>query len=93
MHVVSVWRVLTTECYQYEFGVVSGVTGEDEKWRYCVGDASGAVSFAVGAMYVRETFHGDSKASVSNVIYTHTHTCRNSLNICLTACFFMFTLN
>ena len=45
----------------------AGVTGEDEKWRDCVQEAGGAVSFAVGAMYVRETFHGDSKASVSNV--------------------------
>ena len=49
-------------CYH----VTEGVTGEDEKWRYCVEDAGGSVSFAVGAMYVRETFHGDSKASVSS---------------------------
>ena len=46
--------------------MISGVTGEKEKWRYCVEDTNSAVSFAVGAMYVRETFHGDSKASVSN---------------------------
>jgi len=46
--------------------MTSGVTGEDEKWRYCVEDTDGSVSFAVGAMYVRETFHGDSKASVSD---------------------------
>ena len=46
--------------------MIAGVTGEDEKWRYCVEDTNGALSFAVGAMYVRETFHGDSKASVSN---------------------------
>jgi len=45
--------------------LIAGVTGEDEKWRYCVEDTGGSVSFAVGAMYVRETFHGDSKASVS----------------------------
>ena len=50
-----------------------GITGEDEKWRYCVEDTSGALSFAVGAMYVRETFHGDSKASVSNGLgFSHT---------------------
>jgi len=43
-----------------------GVTGEKEKWRECVEDTEGALGFAVGAMYVRETFHGESKASVSN---------------------------
>jgi len=64
--------------------VTAGVTGEDEKWRYCVEDAGGSVSFAVGAMYVRKTFHGDSKASVSSIsISCH------SLH---TPCFFVLVL-
>ena len=49
--------------------VISGVTGEDEKWRQCVEDTKASVSFAVGAMYVRKTFHGDSKSSVSTVTH------------------------
>lgn len=46
--------------------MISGVTREREKWRDCVAETTALFGFAVGAMYVRETFDGDSKASVSN---------------------------
>jgi hypothetical protein len=41
-----------------------GVSGDEEQWRYCASDTDGVLGFAVGAMFVRETFHGDSKPSV-----------------------------
>ena len=47
-------------------GMILGVTGEKEKWQVCLEDMNLAFGFATGAMYVREHFHGDSKASVSN---------------------------
>ena len=64
--------------------VTAGVTGEDEKWRYCVEDAGGSVSFAVGAMYVHKTFHGDSKASVSSI------SCHSLHMPCLFSCLSWF---
>jgi len=55
---------------QDESCIISGVTRDEEKWRHCVQETNNALSFAVGAMYVRETFHGNSKASVSNVLFS-----------------------
>ncbi|XP_068624713.1 endothelin-converting enzyme homolog [Battus philenor] len=39
-----------------------GSEGTEESWRYCVTDTNNAVGFAVGAMFVREVFHGEAKA-------------------------------
>ncbi|XP_061380295.1 endothelin-converting enzyme homolog isoform X2 [Danaus plexippus] len=38
-----------------------GSEGTEESWRYCVTDTNNAVGFAVGAMFVREVFHGEAK--------------------------------
>jgi len=58
----------------YQDCVISGISAQDEKWRACVEETNIAFSFAVSAMYVRETFHGDSKVSVSFLVsHTHTH--------------------
>ena len=76
MYVITVrrWEPIVTEIIKGRilYTVISGVTAEEEKWRYCVTDTNSALSFAVGAMYVRETFQGDSKASVSSVVLLHT---------------------
>ncbi|KAJ2941005.1 hypothetical protein O0L34_g13132 [Tuta absoluta] len=38
-----------------------GSEGTEESWRYCVTDTNNAIGFAVGAMFVREVFHGEAK--------------------------------
>lgn len=45
-----------------------GSDGGEEPWRYCVADTSQAVGFAVGAMYVREKFNGQSKPDAEAMI-------------------------
>lgn len=47
---------------------IMGSDGGEEPWRYCVGDTSNVLGFAVGAMYVREKFHGHSKADAERMI-------------------------
>lgn len=42
-----------------------GSEGNEEQWRYCVSDVNNAMGFAIGAMFVREVFHGKSKPMVS----------------------------
>lgn len=41
-----------------------GSKGGEELWRYCVTDTNGVLGFAVGAMFVRQVFQGNSKAMV-----------------------------
>jgi Peptidase family M13 len=50
--------------YINKYMLCEGVSGDEEQWRYCASDTDGVLGFAVGAMFVRETFHGDSKPSV-----------------------------
>ena len=42
----------------------SGTMGDEEHWRYCIADTESMMGFAVGAMFVRETFQGESKSAV-----------------------------
>lgn len=42
-----------------------GSDGSDTAWRYCVTDTNAVIGFALGAMFVREVFDGDSKPLVS----------------------------
>jgi len=61
----------------YQRCVISGISGistKKEKWLTCVEKTNIAFSFPVGAIYVRETFHGNSKVSVSFVVSSRTHT-------------------
>lgn len=46
-----------------------GAEGGEEPWRYCVTDTNNVIGFAIGAMYVRELFQGDSKAKVCKGIF------------------------
>lgn len=48
--------------------VLLGSDGGEEPWRYCVADTSNVIGFAVGAMYVRERFHGQSKPDAEFMI-------------------------
>ncbi|XP_076293708.1 M13 family metallopeptidase neprilysin 3 isoform X1 [Lasioglossum baleicum] len=45
-----------------------GSEGREEQWRYCVSDTSNAMGFAIGAMFVREVFHGKSKPMAEDMI-------------------------
>lgn len=45
--------------------VLIGSDGREEPWRYCVSDTNNVMGFAIGAMYVREVFEGNSKPMVS----------------------------
>ena len=42
-----------------------GLEGQEQQWRYCVSDTHNAMGFAIGAMFVREVFHGKSKPMVN----------------------------
>lgn len=44
-----------------------GTTVEDAWWRECVRYVQSSMVNAVGALYVKETFAGESKQMVSNV--------------------------
>ncbi|XP_066598593.1 endothelin-converting enzyme homolog isoform X2 [Prorops nasuta] len=48
--------------------VLMGSEGREEQWRYCVNDANNAMGFAIGAMFVREVFHGKSKPMAEKMI-------------------------
>ncbi|XP_067124089.1 endothelin-converting enzyme homolog isoform X3 [Centruroides vittatus] len=45
-----------------------GSEGGEASWRYCVSDTNGIIGFALGAMFVREVFHGDSKIMAEQMI-------------------------
>ncbi|XP_008209638.1 endothelin-converting enzyme homolog isoform X1 [Nasonia vitripennis] len=45
-----------------------GSEGREEQWRYCVNDANNVMGFAIGAMFVREVFHGKSKPMAEKMI-------------------------
>ncbi|KAG7209982.1 hypothetical protein KM043_011568 [Ampulex compressa] len=45
-----------------------GSEGREEQWRYCVSDANNVMGFAIGAMFVREVFHGKSKPMAEEMI-------------------------
>lgn len=45
--------------------VLFGSEGSLENWRYCIADTNNVLGFALGALYVREAFHGNSKLIVS----------------------------
>ncbi|XP_046673742.1 endothelin-converting enzyme homolog isoform X3 [Homalodisca vitripennis] len=45
-----------------------GAEGGEEPWRYCVSDTNNVIGFAIGAMYVRELFQGNSKTMAEEMI-------------------------
>ncbi|XP_012276317.1 endothelin-converting enzyme homolog isoform X2 [Orussus abietinus] len=45
-----------------------GSEGREEQWRYCVNDANNVMGFAIGAMFVREVFHGKSKPMAEDMV-------------------------
>ena len=45
-----------------------GSEGTESPWRYCVSDTNGVMGFALGAMFVRAVFHGESKQMAQTMI-------------------------
>ncbi|XP_055546148.1 endothelin-converting enzyme homolog isoform X1 [Wyeomyia smithii] len=45
-----------------------GSDGGEEPWRYCVSDTTNVLGFAIGAMFVRDVFHGESKPRAEEMI-------------------------
>ncbi|PSN53054.1 Endothelin-converting enzyme [Blattella germanica] len=45
-----------------------GSEGGEEPWRYCVTDTNNVLGFAIGAMFVRQVFHGNSKPMAEEMI-------------------------
>ncbi|XP_070206697.1 endothelin-converting enzyme homolog [Littorina saxatilis] len=48
--------------------VLSGVSGKDEIWRYCITDTDSVLGFALGALFVKNAFHGESKEKAEKMI-------------------------
>ncbi|XP_059609807.1 endothelin-converting enzyme homolog [Phlebotomus argentipes] len=47
-----------------------GSEGGEEPWRYCITDTTNVIGFAMGAMFVREVFHGEAKPQAEQMIET-----------------------
>lgn len=52
------------EAYKGLRKALIGSEGREEQWRYCVSDANNVMGFAIGSMFVREVFNGESKTKV-----------------------------
>ncbi|XP_018913127.2 endothelin-converting enzyme homolog isoform X2 [Bemisia tabaci] len=48
--------------------MLSGSEEGEEPWRYCVSDTNNIIGFALGALYIRETFHKNSKPMAEKMI-------------------------
>ncbi|XP_055864924.1 endothelin-converting enzyme homolog isoform X3 [Biomphalaria glabrata] len=44
---------------------MSGLTGNDDIWHTCITDTDSVLGYALGALFVKETFSGESKAKVT----------------------------
>ncbi|KAF2895308.1 hypothetical protein ILUMI_10863 [Ignelater luminosus] len=42
--------------------------GEEPQWRYCIADTNNVLGFAIGAIFVREVFQGDSKVQAESMV-------------------------
>lgn len=74
MHNYLVWQAVRTmtgylsrpfrDAYKGLRKVLFGTEGPLENWRFCIADTNNVLGFALGALYVREAFHGNSKLIV-----------------------------
>ncbi|XP_063986007.1 endothelin-converting enzyme homolog [Diachasmimorpha longicaudata] len=56
------------ESYKGLRKALMGSEGREEQWRYCVSDTNNVMGFAIGAMFVRDVFHGKSKPKAEEMI-------------------------
>uniref|UniRef100_A0A674EJR3 Membrane metallo-endopeptidase-like 1 n=1 Tax=Salmo trutta TaxID=8032 RepID=A0A674EJR3_SALTR len=66
-HTVRIMRSPWFKCASISIALY-GTTVEEARWRDCVRYVQGSMENAVGALYVRETFAGESKRMVSDLI-------------------------
>ena len=64
---INVWNKLSTDCVHASIAVL-GIKGSEEQWRYCTSDVDSTLGFALGAMFVKETFHSNSKQKVHETL-------------------------
>ncbi|XP_054745979.1 neprilysin-3 [Anastrepha obliqua] len=57
-----------------------GSDGGEEIWRYCVADTNNVIGFAVGAIFVRQAFHGESKPEAEHMINEIREAFKENLN-------------
>ena len=48
--------------------VIQGISGDLDRWRYCVDDSTRALGFAIGAMFVETAFKARTHAIVKEMI-------------------------
>ncbi|XP_036335141.1 neprilysin-3 isoform X3 [Rhagoletis pomonella] len=56
------------DAYKSVRKALMGSDGGEEIWRYCVADTNNVIGFAVGAIFVRQAFHGGSKPEAEQMI-------------------------
>ncbi|KAF4525658.1 hypothetical protein B566_EDAN001258 [Ephemera danica] len=56
-----------------------GSEGGDEPWRYCITDTNTVLGFAIGAMFVRDMFHGEAKPQAEEMINVIRDAFKNNL--------------
>ena len=60
-------------------GFVAGVEGNQEKWKDCVSDTESVLGFAIGSMFVRNAFHGESKTKAATMVHEVREAFKNNL--------------
>ncbi|XP_065218845.1 endothelin-converting enzyme homolog isoform X3 [Planococcus citri] len=80
LHNYLVWQAVRTmtgylskpfrDSYKGLRKILFGSEGSLESWRYCIADTNNVLGFAVGALYVREAFHGNSKPLTFDFSFT-----------------------
>ena len=58
---------------------VAGVEGNQEKWKDCVSDTESVLGFAIGSMFVRNAFHGESKTKAATMVHEVREAFKNNL--------------
>ncbi|XP_052820639.1 endothelin-converting enzyme homolog isoform X2 [Mya arenaria] len=71
-HVVKSLTLYLTEDYTDARNIlteaITGTTGGEELWRHCISDTDEVLGFALGSMFVREVFKGESKHKAEDMI-------------------------
>lgn len=57
-----------------------GTEGVTSKWRYCIADTGSVLGFAVGSMFVKQSFRGNSKTESKQMIDLIKRAFKDNLN-------------
>ncbi|KAH3827140.1 hypothetical protein DPMN_129069, partial [Dreissena polymorpha] len=82
-HVVKSMTVYLTEEFTDARNILTeamtGTTGGEEVWRHCISDTDEVLGFALGSMFVREVFKGESKHKAESMIEEVKQAFKNNL--------------